>query len=156
NPTGAVLAAEELRCLEALCAERGLAAVVDEVFGDYPLDPAAKRFPSAVGPRECLCFVLSGLSKVAALPQWKLGWGVTCGPAALVRRAEERLVLVADTFLSVSTPAQLALRKVLDAAPAMQARIRARTAANLAALRSALVGSAASPMAGEGGWAAVV
>jgi aspartate/methionine/tyrosine aminotransferase len=109
-----------------------------------------------VGARECLCFVLSGLSKVAALPQWKLGWGVTCGPAALARRAEERLALVADTFLSVSTPAQLALPKILRAAPAMQARIRARTAGNLSALRAALAGSAASVMAGEGGWAAVL
>jgi aspartate/methionine/tyrosine aminotransferase len=151
NPTGAVLGGAELRALEALCAELGLAAVVDEVFADYPLDPAAPPFPSAVGARECLCFVLSGLSKVAALPQWKLGWGVTCGPAALARRAEERLALVADTFLSVSTPAQLALPKILRAAPAMQARIRARTAGNLSALRAALAGSAASVMAGEGG-----
>jgi alanine-synthesizing transaminase len=156
NPTGAVLSAEELRTLEAVCAELGIAAVVDEVFADYPLDPAAAPFPSALGERECLCFVLSGVSKVAALPQWKLGWGVTCGPAELRRRAEERLVLVADTFLSVSTPAQLALPRILRAAPAMQARIRARVAGNLGALRSALGGSAASVRAGAGGWAAVV
>ena len=156
NPTGAVLGAGELRGLESLCAELGLAAVVDEVFGDYPLDPGAPAFRSAVGPRECLCFVLSGLSKVAALPQWKLGWGVTSGPAELVRRADERLALVADTFLSVSTWAQLALPKILRAAPAMQARIRARTAGNLAVLRKALAGGAASVVAGEGGWAAVL
>jgi hypothetical protein len=156
NPTGAVLSAEELRAFEVLCGERGLALVVDEVFGDYPLDPSAKPFPSAVGTRDCLCFALSGVSKVAALPQWKLGWGVTCGPTALARGAEERLALVADTFLSVSTPAQLGLPKILRSAPAMQARIRARTAANLAALRAALAGSAASVMAGEGGWAAVL
>ena len=156
NPTGAVLDREERTAFESLCAERGLAWLVDEVFADYPLDPSAPRFPSALGPRECLCFVLSGLSKVAALPQLKVGWGVTCGPAELVARASERLVLVADTFLSVSTPAQLALPKLLRAAPALQARIRARTHANLAALRAALHGGAASVCAGEGGWAAVV
>jgi hypothetical protein len=156
NPTGAVLQPSELAELESLCAERELALVVDEVFADYPLEPRRGPLPSALGRRACLCFVLSGLSKVALLPQLKLAWGVTCGPAPLVGRALERLTLIADTFLSVSSPAQLALPRALAAAPELQARVRARTNANLAALRASLAGGAASVCAGEGGWAAVV
>jgi len=156
NPTGAVLGPGELSQLEALCAERELALVVDEVFGDYPLGSERGPIPSALGPRACLCFVLSGLSKVALLPQWKLAWGATCGPRPLVEHALERLALVADTFLSVSTPAQLALPRIFAAVPELQARVRARTNANLAALARALAGGAASLCAGEGGWAAVV
>lgn len=156
NPTGWVLEPGELSALEAICAERDLALVVDEVFADYPLEPRRGALPSALGPRACLCFVLSGLSKVALLPQLKLAWGATCGPAQLVGSALERLALVADTFLSVSTPAQLALPRALAAAPELRARVRERTNANLAALRAELAGSSASICAGEGGWAAVV
>jgi alanine-synthesizing transaminase len=156
NPTGAVLAKTELPEVEGVCAERELALVVDEVFLDYPLDPASGGLPSALGARACLCFVLSGLSKVALLPQWKLAWGATCGPQRLVERALERLALIADTFLSVSTPAQLALPRIFAAAPELQARVRARTGANLAALARALAGGAASLRAGAGGWAAVL
>jgi aspartate/methionine/tyrosine aminotransferase len=156
NPTGAVLSAQELAACEALCAERDLALVVDEVFSDFPLGAARGPLPSALGPRGCLCFVLSGLSKVALLPQWKLSWGATCGPKDAVERALERLTLVADTFLSVSTPAQLALPRIFAALPETRARVRARTSANLAALEGALAGGAASVCAGEGGWAAVV
>ncbi|MFI5315105.1 MAG: aminotransferase class I/II-fold pyridoxal phosphate-dependent enzyme [Myxococcota bacterium] len=156
SPTGAVLDPSELADLESLCAERELALVVDEVFADYPLAAAQTAFPSALGARACLCFALSGLSKVALLPQLKLAWGATCGPEPLVARALERLTLIADSFLSVSTPAQLALPRALAAAPELRARVRARTRANLETLRAALVGSAASVCAGEGGWSVVV
>ncbi len=156
NPTGAVLRPAELSVLEAVCAERELALVVDEVFADYPLGSDRAPIPSALGPRACLCFVLSGLSKVALLPQWKLAWGATCGPRPLVERALERLALIADTFLSVSTPAQLALPRIFAAVPELQARVRARTSANLTALVSALSGGAGSVCTGAGGWAAVL
>ncbi|HXZ85323.1 MAG TPA: pyridoxal phosphate-dependent aminotransferase [Myxococcota bacterium] len=156
NPTGAVLSPVELAELESSCAERELVLVVDEVFADYPLAPDAVFTGSALGPRRCLCFVLSGLSKVALLPQLKLGWGVACGPAPRVERALERIALIADSFLSVSTPSQLALGPALAAAPALQRRVRARTRANLAALRGALEGSAGSVYGSEGGWAAIV
>jgi hypothetical protein len=156
NPTGAVLAPEELSALEALCAESELALVVDEVFADYPLGEGSERIASALGPRACLCFVLSGLSKVALLPQWKVAWGVACGPKSRVEPALERIALIADTFLSVSTPAQLALPRIFAATPESQARVRSRTNANLAALRAALAGRAVTVCAGEGGWAAVL
>jgi len=93
---------------------------------------------------------------VALLPQLKLSWGVACGPAERVEPALARLALIADSFLSVATPVQLSLPRLLAAAPALQARVRARTAGNLAALRSALARGAASVLDAEGGWSAVL
>ncbi len=154
NPTGHYLAGPELRALEDLCLERGLALVVDEVFADYPLREDPDRVAHAAGPRRCLTFVLSGLSKVAALPQWKLAWGLACGPGA--DAALERMAFVADTFLSAATPVQLALPAILAAAPAMQERIRARTRANLAALRRELAATPLAPLDAEGGWSAIL
>jgi hypothetical protein len=156
NPTGAVLGAAEQAALERICAERELALAVDEVFLDYPLGEGRGPLGSALGPRACLCFVLSGVSKVALLPQWKLSWCAACGPQTLVTRAMERVTLIADTFLSVSTPAQLALPRIFAAAPEMQARVRDRTSHNLETLVSVLSAGGASVCAGEGGWAAVV
>jgi hypothetical protein len=108
------------------------------------------------GERESLTFVLSGLSKLAALPQLKLGFGVLCGPAWRVAAASDRLAIIADTFLSVATPVQRALPRIFEESAEMRARILARTGANLAALRAALAGGAASVLDVEAGWSAIV
>jgi len=82
NPTGACLSAAELAAIAALCADRDLALVVDEVFADYPLDARCDRVRHVDGGAlACATFVLSGLSKLAALPQMKLGWVVASAPA---------------------------------------------------------------------------
>jgi hypothetical protein len=154
NPTGHYLDSKELSALEDLCLARGLALVVDEVFSDYPLREGADRVAHAAGRRRCLTFVLSGLSKVAALPQLKLAWGLACGPGADLALA--RLAFVADTFLSAATPVQLALPAILAAAPEMRDRIRARTRANLAALRRELASTPVAPLDAEGGWSAIL
>jgi hypothetical protein len=100
--------------------------------------------------------VLSGLSKLAALPQLKLAWGVMGGPEALRAPARERLAVIADTSLSVATPVQHALPAILRESGAMRARIRERTGANLAALRGALASGTASVLDVEAGWSAIV
>ena len=101
---------------------------------------------------ECLAFSMSGLSKVAGLPQMKLGWMVVNGPAALRAEAWEKLEWIADTYLSVSTPVQCAAARLLAAGDAVQRQIRDRTAENLAFARGALAGSAVNILAVEGGW----
>lgn len=133
NPTGHWTRHSERLQLEQLCARFGLALVLDEVFLDYPLSPQpAASF--ATGPHPALTFVLSGLSKIAALPQMKAAWIATLGPEALAREALARLEVIADTFLSVSTPIQLALPSWLAARHAIQAKILARTHTNLVTL----------------------
>lgn len=155
NPCGNYLAPGELRRLDELLAARGLALVVDEVFWDYPL-VAGPHCSPALGERGPLTFVLSGLSKVAALPQLKLAWWLARGPAAPVREAMARLELIADTYLSAATPVQLALGSLLAAAPDMQRRISGRTAANLACLRRACEDTAVSVLDVEAGWTALL
>jgi hypothetical protein len=156
NPTGAYLGERELAALDSLCAANGLALVVDEVFAEFPLRPTPGRTRCAAGARESLTFVLSGISKLAALPQLKLGWGVICGPPETVASARERLAIIADTFLSVATPVQQALPRILCGADEMRAPIRERTISNLAALRAALASGAASVLDAEAGWSAIV
>ena len=156
NPTGAYLGEGELAEIDALCARAGLALVVDEVFAEFPLRSTPGRARSAHGERAALAFVLSGLSKLAALPQMKLGWGAICGPREQAAAALERLAIIADTSLSVSTPVQRALPRILAASKAMRERISERTRANLTALASALAGGAASVLDVEAGWSAIV
>ncbi len=159
NPTGHFISPRERAELEALCARHSLALIVDEVFFDYPWSMetgagAPRSF--AHGPHPVLTFVLSGLSKVAALPQMKLSWIATFGPEAERDEALARLEVIADAYLSVGAPAQVALRHWLTAASDVQQRIRARVAANLRVLDRALEGTEISRLHAEGGWYAVL
>lgn len=152
NPTGSYLKSGELAALTRLCAARGIALVSDEVFSDYAFAADPDRAATLAGVEECLAFSMSGLSKVAGLPQMKLGWMVAAGPEALRREAFERLEWIADTYLSVSAPVQCAAPALLRAGLAVQTQIRTRCAENLAFARTALAGSAANILQVEGGW----
>ena len=160
NPTGNYVSAPERLALQALCAERGLALIADEVFLDYALDDSAVGTPHcasfAIGESPCLCFVLSGLSKICALPGMKLSWIAVSGPALLVSAAMERIEIIADTFLSVSAPTQCALPLWLAGRHQTQARIRKRLTGNVEALNRRLAGSLAATLSVEGGWTAVL
>ncbi|HEY1494094.1 MAG TPA: pyridoxal phosphate-dependent aminotransferase [Candidatus Solibacter sp.] len=152
NPTGSYVKRSELRALTALCAAHRIALISDEVFADYGLTDDAERVTTLAGVEECLAFSMSGLSKVAGLPQMKLGWIVAAGPDALRCEALEKLEWIADTYLSVSTPVQCAATALLAAGEAVQRQIRERTAANLAFARVTLAHSAANILTVEGGW----
>jgi aspartate/methionine/tyrosine aminotransferase len=108
------------------------------------------------GVEGCLAFSMSGLSKVAGLPQMKLGWILVSGPESLRQEAFEKLEWIADTYLSVGTPVQCAAEQLLTAGDQVQQQIRTRCAANLATLRSALRGTPATVLAVEGGWYATI
>lgn len=156
NPTGSRLRASDREWLVALAAEHGLALISDEVFADYLL----RRRPDAVslaGESRVLTFVLGGLSKSAGLPQFKLAWTAVSGPEDLVAGALMRLEVVADSYLSVSTPVQLAAAPVLSVAPAIRRAIQARLDRNLHTLRAVLARAPALTLhEPEGGWSAVV
>lgn len=156
NPTGNYVGADERAALQALCAERGLALIVDEVFLDYGLGAAAASQRTFAGDSRCLSFVLSGLSKICALPQMKASWIVTSGPEAEVSEAMRRLEIVADTFLSMNAPVQFALGTWLAQRHGVQASIKERICSNLASLGARLAGSLGEVMRVEGGWTAVL
>lgn len=157
NPTGAFIKREQLARVVEFCRERNLAIISDEVFADYTFGESATRVPTLVDVNEVLTFSLSGLSKVAGLPQMKLGWIVVSGPPELRHAAIDRLELITDTYLSVSTPVQWAAPKLLKAGREIQRQIRYRTGENLGELRRLLGNS--SPfrlLEPEGGWYAVL
>ena len=152
NPTGHATSRDERRRLEEVCVRRGLALVVDEVFLDYPIDPSAPIGSFAVGPHPAPTFVLSGMSKIAGLPQMKSAWIAVCGPEAVRREALLRLEVVADTFLSMSAPVQLALPLWLAGRETVRAQILARVRANVRAIGDAGV----EMLRAEAGWSAVL
>jgi len=154
NPTGSFLKRAELDVLDSLAAERGLAILSDEVFRDYAFAGEPNLVSTLAGDRRALTFSMSGLSKIAGLPQMKLGWVVASGPRC--PQALDALELIADTYLSVSTPVQVALPRLLGLSGSILNEIRRRTAENLAHLRETMLGSAATLLRTEGGWYAVL
>jgi alanine-synthesizing transaminase len=151
NPTGQYLKDAELERLDSLCASRGIAILSDEVFCDYPQGEDTQRVRTLAGKRGALKFSMSGLSKIAGLPQLKLGWIVASGDGA--GEACERLEWIADTYLSVGTPVQLALPSLM--ASPVRDQIRKRTAENLRWLLEMVRGTALNILKLEGGWYAV-
>lgn len=147
NPTGSYLGRAELDAMLDL----GLPIFSDEVFATYPLDVPAGRARSALDAKRGDVFVLSGLSKRAALPQMKLGWIVASSEAPM-----DRLESILDAYLSVAAPVQHALPALLASAEITSTAIAQRTRANLAALRAIATSSAATALDVEGGWYAVL
>ncbi|HEX3374032.1 MAG TPA: pyridoxal phosphate-dependent aminotransferase [Edaphobacter sp.] len=155
NPTGHATGAVERERLEEICARHGLALIVDEVFLDYPLGETRLR-SFAVGPHPVLTFCLSGMSKIAGLPQMKVGWVVGLGPEGVLREAMGRLEVIADTFLSMNAPVQGALASWLAGRRGIQEQILGRVRGNLAAAQRIGVGSGVEALHAEAGWSAVL
>ena len=158
NPTGSFIAVDELDRLAAICAPRDIAIIADEVFADYELEPgAASRAGRVATRRDVLSFALGGLSKSVGLPQVKLGWMAVGGPDRLAAEALERLELVCDTYLAVSTPVQLAAAELLHRGAAVRSQIASRIVANYRALQTAVAGApSCRVLRSEGGWYAVL
>jgi aspartate/methionine/tyrosine aminotransferase len=151
NPTGHFTRRPERSAIEEVCREHGLALIVDEVFLDYPIGDGRGTQSFAIGPHPVPTFVLSGLSKVAALPQMKAAW-IACFAADL-----DRLEVISDTFLSMSAPIQHALPIWLNQRAAIQEQIKQRLEGNLERLdellrRQTLV----TRLKVEAGWYAVL
>jgi alanine-synthesizing transaminase len=156
NPTGTVLTSPEVAALSAMCAAHGLVLVADEVFADYRFDDS--RGPACVlAESTCLAVSLGGLSKAVGLPQLKLAWMAVSGPEG--RRSEliAALELVADSFLSVGTPVQVALPHLLNRGDLVRRQIRDRLSHNLSTLRRQLAAAPAIQLLEpSGGWTAVL
>jgi aspartate/methionine/tyrosine aminotransferase len=149
NPTGSYVTARE----QDLLASRGIPILSDEVFLDYPLEGTGETFVR----QDVLTFTLGGLSKSAGLPHYKLAWIRVSGPPAARRDAMNALELIADNYLSVATPVQLALPELLQIAPRIRSAISARTRANLDALRRTFASrSEVHVLPVEGGWSAAL
>ncbi len=151
NPTGHATGAVERERLEEICVRRGLALIVDEVFLDYPLGGDGLT-SFAVGPHPVLTFCLSGMSKIAGLPQMKVGWIVGLGPEGARSQAMGRLEVIADTFLSMNAPVQGALPVWLGGRRGIQGQILERVRGNL----QLAAGSGVEVLRAEAGWSAIL
>jgi alanine-synthesizing transaminase len=158
NPAGSSLAPEEFALVESLCRERGLALIVDEVFGEIAWPPREGPLPSRLGERAVPTFVLGGISKPCGLPQLKLGWIAACGPEAGLAALLPGLEWILDLFLSVGAPVQWALPRLLETRAAYQAALRVRLMESLAAIEAVAEGhpDALAPLGGGGGLSAVI
>jgi alanine-synthesizing transaminase len=145
NPTGTVLTPEEADGLARLCAERGWALILDEVFHDPARSSARRDWP-------CLTFVLGGLSKAAGLPQLKVAWTAVLGPGHAEALAQ--LAFIADTYLSVATPQQIALAGILERSGEFRRRVAERCAQNRAAL--CRLPPSWQLLEAEAGWSAII
>ena len=156
NPTGSLLHRDDLASLDELCAARNLMLIGDEVFADFPLD-AAPEAASVLEARNAVSCSLGGLSKSTGLPQVKLGWMAFNGPDTEIDALLQTLDVIADTYLSVSTPVQVAAPDLLARGTDVRRQIQERVSTNLAALRR--VASAfpeVSVLGVEGGWSVPV
>jgi len=155
NPTGHVPTASEWDVMAELCRRHGLVLIVDEVFSAYPLaaDATHIRTPDIPG---VLTFRLNGLSKLIGLPQAKLGWILVKGPDDDVRAALEALDVIADTYLSVGTPVQVALPALLEAGASVRQQILDRVRFNLVQVANSVVGSTIDVRMPDGGWSVVL
>jgi alanine-synthesizing transaminase len=155
NPTGSYVSAAECEQLSRLGRDREQALIVDEVFLDYPHD--GSRRASFVANQGALTFTLSGISKISGLPQMKLAWIAVSGPEEDVSAAIQRLEVIADTYLSLNAPVQLATGTLLQQRKKVQSQLMQRVRANLAELDRQLAGQKSSArLSVEGGWYAVL
>jgi alanine-synthesizing transaminase len=159
NPTGSFVTPDEIRRLAELAAAHDLALVADEVFADYELAHGAQAAAGRpLDQGDILTFSLGGLSKSVGLPQVKLAWMAVAGPDDLVEGALERLEIICDTYLSVSTPVQVAVPELLERGAIVREQIARRVSGNYERLLEKVAARtpACRVLASEGGWSAVL
>jgi alanine-synthesizing transaminase len=155
NPTGHFCKPADIQRLSQICAERNIAIIADEVFLDFSFGKDIA--PSFAGNQQALTFTMSGLSKISGLPQMKVAWLVANGPEELKKHANARLEMIADTYLSMNTPMQLALPTLLELRHKFQQQCLERTERNLARLDQEISKQKLCIRLNlEGGWYAVI
>jgi alanine-synthesizing transaminase len=155
NPTGNFAKRAEMAKLNSICSARAMALIADEVFLDFAL--GAELPASFAANRGALTFAMSGLSKIAGLPQMKAAWLVVAGPRDSKEGALARLEVIADTYLSMNAPVQLAMPAFLERRDAFQKQLMARVRRNLTELDHQLAAQKiCSRLEVEGGWYAVL
>jgi alanine-synthesizing transaminase len=155
NPTGSYVHPHEQESLNNFCRKHGLALIADEVFLDYAHNLAPEG--SFAANQDVLTFTLSGVSKISALPQMKVAWIATSGPAAEVERAQARLEVISDTYLSMNAPIQWALPALLKQRTSIQQQLLDRVRANLAEFDRQLAAQQTCHRLGvEAGWYAIL
>jgi len=110
NPTGALLAREELLAAVKVARRHDLVVVADEIYEDFVYDGAF----ATTGGMDDKVLVLSGFSKGHAMTGWRVGFAL--GPGEII---DAMARLQQFTFVCAPTPAQVAAARAfeLDTAP---------------------------------------
>ena len=155
NPTGQFCKPQEMRKLNEICAVREFAIIADEVFLDFAVK--AEQHATFAGNTGALTFTTSGLSKICGLPQMKAAWLIVSGPGQCKTEASARIEVIADTFLSMNAPIQLAIPSLLGQRHGFQKQLLERVRGNLAELDRQLARQqSGSRLEVQGGWNAVI
>jgi len=155
NPTGQFCKPQEMRKLNEICAVREFAIIADEVFLDFAVK--AEQHATFAGNTGALTFTMSGLSKICGLPQMKAAWLIVSGPGQCKTEASARIEVIADTFLSMNAPIQLAIPSLLGQRHGFQKQLLERVRGNLAELDRQLARQqSGSRLEVQGGWNAVI
>ena len=105
NPTGAVIAPEEMRAIADLCRERGIAIVSDEIYHGLSYG-APVRSMLAFAPEAT---VINSFSKYFSMAGWRLGWMIV--PADAVARTR---AYAANFYLTAPSLSQHAALAAMD------------------------------------------
>ena len=131
NPTGTIIAADELAAIAAVCAERGIRIISDEIYHGL----------SYVGPTPSIlsfapdAFVINSFSKYWSMAGWRLGWLVAPDDMVAACRARiGNLFLTAPSLAQHAGLAAMDETEVLEGHVAAYARNRERMLAALPAL----------------------
>ena len=155
NPAGNYVRREEWARIAASGGNRRLPVIWDEVFHDFSLQ-AVEHAADVFEETDTLVFVLNGFSKTAGLPQLKMSWIIMRGPESLKQAARQKLEMISDTYLSVSTAVQAASPGIFSLAPLIRQQIHQRVRGNLGFLAETVKSSPLDLLRPEGGWSAVV
>lgn len=86
NPTGAIYAADEMRAILDLAAERGWWVLSDEIYRRIAYEsPAFSALEVATDPSRLV--VIDGVAKAYAMTGWRIGWAVAPEPVASMMTA---------------------------------------------------------------------
>lgn len=107
--------------------------LLDEVFVGYEFSGESHQIPEAPDFPLLVC---NGFSKMLALPGLKLGWILNKSPEIYRSEIQKNLGFIADTYLSVNSPIQLATPELIPWKSMIQNRIRTRIMRNLAECHS--------------------
>jgi hypothetical protein len=156
NPTGSYLKQNEFDKICSLAFEHHSSLIADEVFGPFDISPDIRRAKILTSQPFVQLFSLNGISKLLGLPQLKLSWIIVDGNLQQRDDALNRLDIIADTFLSVNTPVQVALPKLLRFSSGIRNQVRLRIQTNYRLLQKVFTDSSTSVLRVEGGWYAVL
>ncbi|MFZ4381153.1 MAG: pyridoxal phosphate-dependent aminotransferase [Sandarakinorhabdus sp.] len=128
NPTGTIIPADELAAIAAVCAERNIRIVSDEIYhGLSFVGPVASALEFAAD-----ALVVNGFSKYFSMVGWRLGWLVA--PDDLVGAARARM---GSLFLTAPYLSQHAGLVAMDCVDELESHV-AGYAANRALMLAAL------------------